>query len=621
MTHPTQAATSLAAVIDEMTATAQRSGRPDLAERLAAAAASVADSSVRVVVVGQFKQGKSALVNALVTAQVCPIDDVIATSVPTVVRWGERLTATLITELTGEDQVIRTAIDPAELRAHVTELAGDTGTFGNLRAEVTLPRRVLESGLVFVDTPGVGRTQSRAATNLTLLPQADVVVVVTDATQELTEPELAFLSHAAELCPRLTCVVSKSDLQHNWRAVVEANTEHLVAAGIEAQMLVTSAVIHNLAVQRQDRELLAEAGVTALARHLHSQWSSVLAERYRLAVEEIRSVGGLLAMVVNAELEVLANPENGAAVIVDLTQAEERAERLTRQSARWQQTLADGSIELIDDIEFDLRDRLRAVGREADQLIESSDPGKSWDDIGTWLAESVTQAVADNFVWAHTRSMHLADVVSQHFVLDGRASVPGLSLAGSEKALRAIGSLDYVESDALSIGQKLMIGLKGSYGGVLMFGLMTTLAGMALVNPISVAAGLIMGGFAYRNEAKQRLEHRRNEAKHAVRRLIDEAIFQVSKESRDRLNGVKRVLRDHFISAAEDFKQSLAESMRRAKSGAAMPPTERATRVAELRRELRELQLLGDRADASLAGTPRVSETDGQPVVQERRAL
>ncbi len=621
MTHPTQAAASLAAIIAEMTATAQRAGRPDLAERLTAASASVNDASVRVVVVGQFKQGKSALVNALVTAEVCPIDDVVATSVPTVVRWGEQLTATLVTELTGEREVIRTAVDPADLRAHVTELAGDTGTFGNLHAEVTLPRRVLEAGLVLVDTPGVGRTQSRAATNLTLLPQADVVVVVTDATQELTEPELAFLSHAAELCPRLTCVVSKSDLQHNWRAVVEANTEHLAAAGIEAPMLVTSAVIHNLAVQQHDRHLLEEAGVTALARHLHGQWNSVLAERYRLAAEEIRSVGGLLSMVVNAELEVLANPESGAAVILDLVQAEERAERLTRQSARWQQTLADGSIELIDDIEFDLRDRLRAVGREADQLIESSDPGKSWDDIGTWLAESVTQAVADNFVWAHTRSMHLADVVSQHFVLDGRASVPGLSLAGTEKALRAIGSLDYVESGALSIGQKLMIGLKGSYGGVLMFGLMTTLAGMALVNPISVAAGLIMGGFAYRNEAKQRLEQRRNEAKNAVRRLIDEAIFQVSKESRDRLNGVKRVLRDHFISVAENFKQSLTESMRRAKSGSALPPTERGVRAAELRRELHELQLLGDRADALVTGTPRPTEPERRRAVQERSSL
>src|SRR5690625_5731877 len=110
-----------------------------------------------------------------------------------------------------------------------------------------------------------------------------------------------------------------------------------------------------------------------------------------------------------------------------------------------------------------------------------------------------------------------------------------------------------------------MIGMKGSYGGVLMFGLMTTLAGMALVNPISVAAGLVMGGFAYRQDMSHRLEQRRAEAKQAVRRLIDESIFKVGKESRDRTMRMKRVLRDHFITVGEELKYSLNESVRSAK--------------------------------------------------------
>ena len=44
---------------------------------------------MRVLVVGEFKQGKSQLVNALVNAPVCPVDDDIATAVPTVVRHAE----------------------------------------------------------------------------------------------------------------------------------------------------------------------------------------------------------------------------------------------------------------------------------------------------------------------------------------------------------------------------------------------------------------------------------------------------------------------------------------------------------------------------------------------------
>lgn len=612
--HPEPVARQLEMIARQMIDVAQRASRPDLAERLEQARQDLDNVGVRVVVVGQFKQGKSALVNALVSAPVCPVDDVIATSVPTVVRWGEQATATLVTELSGERQAIRTAIDPGELRAHVTELAGDSGIFGTLHADVALPRRLLAGGLTLIDTPGFGRAQVRASSNLALLPQADALVMVSDATQELTEPELVFLRQASELCSRLTFVVSKSDLQHDWRNIVAADTEHLAAVGIDVPLLVTSSLMHELAVQQRDNELIEEAGIHTLAKHLHRVHADVLAERHRAIASEIHTVGELLAMVFSTELEVIGNPENGEEIIQDLRQAEETAERLTLHSARWQQTLADGTSELIDDIEFDLRDRLRQVGREAEQLIDSSDPGRSWEDTGTWLAESVTQAVSDNFVWAHTRSMHLADVVSKHFVLEGRSSVPDLSLPSTERALRAIGDLDYVRSGSLSAGQKLMIGLKGSYGGVLMFGLMTTLAGMALVNPISVVAGLIMGGFAYKQDAKQRLEQRRAEAKVAVRKLIDEAIFQVSKESRDRLNTVKRVLRDHFVSVAEHFKQSLAESIRSAKRSAALPPSERSVRAAAVASELRALRALGDRAMEVGAPSPTRAAASAGPV-------
>ncbi len=59
-------------------------GRPDLAERLALTRRRLSDPAFHVFVVGEFKQGKSSLVNALLDAAVCPVDDDIATAVPTV---------------------------------------------------------------------------------------------------------------------------------------------------------------------------------------------------------------------------------------------------------------------------------------------------------------------------------------------------------------------------------------------------------------------------------------------------------------------------------------------------------------------------------------------------------
>src|SRR5262245_36373856 len=71
-------------------------GRPDLAARLTASQRTLADPAVHIVVAGEFKQGKSSLVNALVGANVCPVDDDVATAVPTYVRHGEQPRAHLL---------------------------------------------------------------------------------------------------------------------------------------------------------------------------------------------------------------------------------------------------------------------------------------------------------------------------------------------------------------------------------------------------------------------------------------------------------------------------------------------------------------------------------------------
>ena len=71
-------------------------GRPDLGGRLLHTRKRLADPDVRVLIVGEFKQGKSQLVNALVNAPVCPVDDDIATAVPTVVKHAETTTAALV---------------------------------------------------------------------------------------------------------------------------------------------------------------------------------------------------------------------------------------------------------------------------------------------------------------------------------------------------------------------------------------------------------------------------------------------------------------------------------------------------------------------------------------------
>ncbi|MGZ5407795.1 MAG: dynamin family protein [Aeromicrobium sp.] len=577
---------------------AEASGRDDLHARIDSSIDRLADPTTRLVVVGQFKQGKSALVNALVDAPVCPVDDVIGTSIPTILSYGEKLSAALHTESGGELRSM--PIDIRTLRDHVTEIAAKGGGLRAISAEVTLPSKMLADGLVFVDTPGVGgTTAAHSASTLTMLPMADAVLMVSDASQEYTEPELAFLKQAQVLCPTVTCVLSKTDLHRHWRDIAETDREHLLDAGLDFAVVPVSASSHLIAVSSGDSDLDVESGIPELARRIRTDLVEQLtAAKYRSETGELRSVTEHLALALQSELETLRDPKGGPRLVQTLEEAQAAAAALSKRSARWQQTLNDGIADLESDIDYDLRDRLRRTSKEAERLLEECDPGEVWDDFGRWLADAVAQAVADNFVWAHQRSEHLAATVAEHFNAEGDVDLPKFQISNTDGVLNPITGLDLVRSGHIRFAQKIIIGMRGSYGGVLMFGLLTGLAGLALVNPISVAAGVVIGTYSYRQDSAQRLERRRKEGKVAVRRLIDEAIFQVGKESRDRLRQAKRIQRDHFTRVAEDVKRSLQDSIESAKNGVKTRSADRDDRIGQLVERLTSLQNMVAEAEA-----------------------
>src|SRR5688572_2461400 len=122
--------------------------RADLRKRLEQAMGRLQDPSIRVIVVGEFKQGKSKLINALVNAPVCPVDDDIATSVPTVVRHGDPASASVLLPRadseSGDDAALeRQPVNIAELASYVSERGNPGNAKKLVAAEVFLPRKVL----------------------------------------------------------------------------------------------------------------------------------------------------------------------------------------------------------------------------------------------------------------------------------------------------------------------------------------------------------------------------------------------------------------------------------------------------------------------------------------------
>lgn len=589
-------ASAMVEVVRDVGRLAASSGRTDLAKRLEHTQARLLDPDIRVIVVGEFKQGKSKLINALVNAPACPVDDDVATSVPTSVGYADEPSAWVLVQ--HEDAATAaTSIERRQISLdEISDFVSERGNPGNERrvvsAEVLLPREILKGGLKLVDSPGVGGMESsNALATLSALSTAHAVLLVSDASQEYTDPEVQFLKHAMRISPNVAAVLAKTDLYPSWREIEQINRGHLLDAG-DVPIFSVSSDLRLLAAELQDRAVNDESGFPALVAHLRREVlgrAEVIHERS--AVHDLVSVVEQLTISLRSELNAILHPEDTPRMIAELEVAKARADEFRGRSARWQVTLTDGIADLIADMEHDLRDRLRKVQREAEVAIDEGDPGPIWDQITEWLDQRVASAVSETFVWTDERSRWLSEEVADLFS-KGESEIPAIEVGDTEGVLDPVEEISGLDSGRLGAAEKIYIGVRGSYGGVLMVGLATGLIGMALINPLSLLAGVLVGRRAYREDMGVRLTRRQHEAKGNVRRYIDEVNFQVGKQLKDRLRLVQRAARDHFGAMAEELHRSLSEALATAKQTATTYTSKRDQRVVQLKAQIHQLETL-----------------------------
>jgi tRNA U34 5-carboxymethylaminomethyl modifying GTPase MnmE/TrmE len=181
---------------------------PSVAGRARDLTVRLAEDRFQLVVIGQFKRGKTSLVNAIIGRPLLPTGAIPVTSVITALRYGPSVRV-----------VIRRAGQPFDETIPVgrlPEVLTERGNSGNEQhvtsADIEVPAPFLRRGLRFVDTPGIGSARERnTAATLGFLPEADAALFVTGADAPLSDSELAFLDAAREHIRKLFFVVNKID--------------------------------------------------------------------------------------------------------------------------------------------------------------------------------------------------------------------------------------------------------------------------------------------------------------------------------------------------------------------------------------------------------------------------
>jgi GTP-binding protein EngB required for normal cell division len=157
--------------------------------------------------VGQFKRGKSTVINALVGDEVLPVGVIPVTAVVTVVRHGEVRRVRVKTRQAGWHDVA-----PSDLSAYVAEEHNPDNIKEVLGVEAFVPSPLLACGMCLVDTPGLGSVHaSNTAATREFLPHIDAALVVLGADPPISGDELALVQEVAREVTHVVFVINKAD--------------------------------------------------------------------------------------------------------------------------------------------------------------------------------------------------------------------------------------------------------------------------------------------------------------------------------------------------------------------------------------------------------------------------
>ena len=306
-----------------------------------------------VAVFGRVSSGKSSLLNHIAGLDVLPVGVTPVTAVPTRVEGGEK-PAAVVSFFQSHPRHIEIS--------QLWEYASEEGNRGNCKHVTSIVVRVpsfrLRSGVVLVDTPGIGSlATSGAAEAIAYLPRCDLGIVLIDGGSSLNQDDLALLRTLYEAGIPAMVLLSKADL-------LSTSDRGRMTSYIESQIrgeLGLDLPVHPVSVVGADESLLLQ---------WYDSEISPLFERHRSLVEaSIRRKVASLSESVAASLETLllrAGARSDRQVEAGLTGARQFLDRADDAIRRVKQQVLDWSMNRDRVLELILQFAAQAgVGKDA----------------------------------------------------------------------------------------------------------------------------------------------------------------------------------------------------------------------------------------------------------------
>lgn len=463
------------------------------------------NKELMVVAAGEARRGKSTLLNALLNEKtpLFPMDINVCTNVVTIVRYGKTEKIEAYIEVPDKKEPIIESISREQIEDYVSE-KGNPNNYKNVTLlNIAIPNDLLKEGVVFVDTPGVGSLNiAHAEATYAFLPNADILLFVSDTNSGFTETELNFLKRGYQYCKNVIFPLTKKDLNANYSVIIEDNKRK-----IENTLNIPAEDIKIIPVSSMAKLRYLERGSKAMYINSNFQelentiWNTIANKRANILllpyIVQIRQELQKIVDSIATQYQLLNTDQNKSKeLIAALNKEKINMENFQMDSAQWRNKLNYFTTTLSSQTNL----KIQNIGANARSNFESNSAN-----LGVEICkESVYTELISNINDIFTCGLlDIRDDISNQVDEEINNVRKELKL-DIDINLSALDEIDFVPNDKLQVefpkhkltdrlfssGRKIS---SNTIAAKTMGGILGGIAGFCLMGPGGIAAGYIVG--------------------------------------------------------------------------------------------------------------------------------
>lgn len=462
------------------------------------------EEKIYVVVCGEYKQGKSSLINAFIDeTNLFPVDVKITTNLVSTITYSEQEKITVILGDIGQGQAKQ--ISRAEISEYVTEQQNKGNTKNAKMLMIESPNPYLKDGLVLVDTPGTGSLNTEhTALTYSFIPNADAILFISDIQAPLKVEDLNFIKERIiPHCQNIIFVVTKIDAITNYQKIIDSNREKLSTtlnlSPDKICIISVSSKAKQDYLKHKDPEDLEESHFPELQLKV---WSLVKENRGQiLLLKALTELGKSLTQIKRPlEVEWQSYQQRSQEELnqweQDIKKTQKQLQDLLQNNAEWQTHLRD-SLEIIRiDTQNEFQTGFVKLQRQSSKYLDDPVFLKNPDQIATLLESDIDAMMTELSKKLNSKAATLYGELEEESGLNFNPFAT--SFLDPEHAHFALEEIHVqkssVDEKALTVGRTGLANMSGfGFTGSLVGGIIGGLIGTFLSPGVGTVGGAQLG--------------------------------------------------------------------------------------------------------------------------------